>query len=60
MTSAAANGHPTSLMAPNAGQRVEMDPNPIYEDEKTLRNSSSDGHGDRWSVGAVLKGDAGS
>jgi len=68
MTSAAANGHPSSLLVPDKGQRVEMEPAPIYEDEKTLRNrkslgltdsSSSEGHGDVWSASAILKGDAG-
>ena len=71
-STAAEKGNPSALLAPNPGERVEMDPAPAYEDEKTLRARNSAGlseaggkagegvgHGDKLSAGAILRGDAG-
>lgn len=49
----AEKGDPSSLLRPNPGEKVEMDPNPIYGE------GDHHGHGDKLSAGAILKGDAG-
>jgi len=49
----AEKGNPSSLLRPNPGEKVEMDPNPIYGE------GDHHGHGDKLSAGAILKGDAG-
>lgn len=38
---AAEKGNPSALLRPNPGERVEMDPAPLFEDEKTLRARNS-------------------
>jgi hypothetical protein len=62
MSSAAAHGNPSALLQPNPHERVEKAVIPAYEDDKHAHadaNMTPGGHGDQFSAGAILRGDAG-